>query len=71
MNKSEPLMFENFGANRIELYQIADDRFRVQASGIYSNRVCGEIVNGLQNAINKFHYKCGLLWTDINGFDDE
>lgn len=71
MNKSEPLMFENFGTNRIELYQIADDRFRVQASGIYSKRVCGKIINGLQAAINEFHYKCGLLWIDINGFDND
>lgn len=68
---NEPILSETFGVNKISLYQIADDRFRVQASGIYSNRVCGKIINGLQNAVNEFHYKCGLLWTDINGHDDE
>lgn len=65
------ILTENFGTTKIELVQIADDRFKVQASGIYTNRVCGKIINGLQNAINEFHYKCDLLWVDINGNDND
>jgi len=68
---NEPIFTEIFGVNKISLFKIDDDRFKVQTSGIYSNRVCGKIINGRQNAINEFHYKCGLLWADINGHDDE
>ena len=74
---NEPVLTENIGVNQIQFIQIANDIFRVQTSGLYrvqtSNfyfkRVCGKIINGMQNTINEFHYKCGLLNEDINGND--